>query len=145
MLNKVTLIGRVGKDPEQRPNNGPVVFSVATTEKWKDRASGEKREETEWHNLVLWGRTGEIAMDYVQKGMLLFVEGKLKTDSWQDQETGRARYATNIVVRNFLMLGSKDKRASDGHSPRQAQSAAAIQAPAPAPAAPDGFDDDIPF
>ena len=143
MLNKVTLIGRVGKDPEQRPNNGPVILSVATTEKWKDRASGEKREETEWHNLVLWGRVGEIAMDYVEKGMLLFVEGKLKTDSWQDQETGRTRYATKINVRNFLMLGGKNNKsaAPAGNSPRQAQSAPTTQAPA----ASDGFDDDSPF
>ena len=148
MLNKIMLIGRVGKEPEQKPNNGPVVLSLATTEKWKDRNSGERREQTEWHNLVMWGRTGEIALDYVEKGMMLYVEGKVQTDSWQDQETGKTRYSTKINVRNFTMLGGKDKPKSAGNSPRQAQIEAATAAgiarqKGQAPA--DNFDDDIPF
>jgi len=115
-LNRVQLIGRVGQDPEIRnTSNGKTVatLSIATSDKWRDRSTGERKERTEWHRVVVWneGLVGVIE-NYVRKGALLFVEGKLQTRKWQDQE-GRDRYSTEIVLQGFegtiqMLGGNRD-------------------------------------
>lgn len=107
MVNKVILLGNLGRDPELRTTQSgqPVAnFSMATSRTWKDK-SGQKQEETEWHQLVAWGRNAEVIGQYVHKRMRLFVEGRLKTSSWDDRETGVKKYKTEIVVEKFQMLG----------------------------------------
>ncbi len=152
-VNKVILVGRLGKDPETRfMTNGEAVTNVtlATSENWKDK-SGEKQEKTEWHNLTFYRRLAEIAGEYLKKGSMIYVEGKLATRKWQDKE-GKDRYTTDIIVNEMQMLSSKS---SSGGSfevmdkPAGGASAAAAPAakkPAPAKAGGfDNFDDDIPF
>lgn len=153
-VNKVILIGRLGKDPETRymPNGEAVTnATLATSETWKDK-SGVKQEKTEWHNLVFYRRLAEIAGEYLKKGSMIYVEGKLQTRKWQDKE-GKDRYTTDIVVNEMTMLGSKSAGGSF-EVVEEPQSAPARQA-APAKSAPpassgagrsfDNFDDDIPF
>lgn len=116
-LNKVTIIGNVGNDPEIRSmNSGDRVanLSIATSESWKDKQSGEKREKTEWHRVVVWNEhLVKVIDDYVNKGDKLYIEGKLQTRKWQDQ-SGNDRYSTEIVLQGFdgklLMLGGKRDR-----------------------------------
>jgi len=108
-VNKVILIGTAGKDPEVRymPNGNAVTnISIATSESWKDKQTGQKQERTEWHNLVFFNRLGEIAGEYLRKGSKVYIEGSLKTDKWQDNE-GKDRYKVNIVVSNMQMLDNK--------------------------------------
>lgn len=107
-VNKVILIGRLGKDPEVRNlDNGAVVanFSIATSESYKDRTTGEKKEITEWHNIVLWRGLAEIAQKYLRKGDMVYIEGKLRTRSWE--KDGVTRYTTEIVADNMNMLSPK--------------------------------------
>ena len=107
-LNKVQVIGHLGADPELRytQSNVPVAtLSVATTEKWKDR-DGNPQEETEWHRIVVWNKQAENCAKYLSKGRPVYVEGKLKTRSWDDKQTGQKRYATEIVAQNVQFLGS---------------------------------------
>jgi single-strand DNA-binding protein len=109
-VNKVILLGRIGKDPEVRNlDNGQTVasFSLATSESYKDKATGEKKEITEWSNIVFWGKQAETIQKYVHKGDLLYVEGKLRTRSWE--KDGVTRYTTEIIGNNFTMLGSKSQ------------------------------------
>ncbi len=116
MLNKVMLIGNLGRDPEVRstPSGQNVAsFSLATNRKWKDR-DGNRQEQTEWHNIVCWGRQAEIAGQYLSKGRQIFVEGRLQTRSWDDKQTGEKKYRTEIVCDNFQMLGSRG--GSDSYS-----------------------------
>ena len=108
-VNKVILIGNLGSDPEVKytPSGVPVAnFSLATTESWSDKTSGERQERTEWHRLVLWRRLAEIAGQYLKKGSKLYVEGKLQTRSWDDQN-GQKRYTTEVVVNDMQMLDSR--------------------------------------
>ena len=149
-INKVMLIGNLGKDPEIRymPSGDAIAnLTLATTENWKDK-SGEKQEKTEWHRISMFGRLAEIAGEYLKKGSSVYIEGKLQTRKWQDKE-GNDRYTTEIVANEMKMLGSRpsggdtgmDRPASSGAKP--ARSAAN-----PAPAQSSGFDDmedDIPF
>jgi single-strand DNA-binding protein len=112
-INKVILVGRLGKDPEVRSlDNGKSVanFSLATSESYKDKQTGEKKEVTEWHNIVLWAGLAEIAAKYLAKGSLVYIEGKNRTRSWE--KDGVTRYTTEIVGDNLQMLGGK----SDGGS-----------------------------
>ena len=105
-VNKVILIGNLGADPEVRytPDGVPVAnFSLATSESWNDRTSGEKQERTEWHRLVLWRKLAEIAGQYLKKGSKIYVEGKLQTRSWDDQ-SGQKRYTTEVVANSMEML-----------------------------------------
>lgn len=154
-VNKVILVGRLGKDPETRyMTNGEAVTNatLATSENWKDK-SGEKQEKTEWHNLVFYRRLAEIAGEYLKKGSMVYVEGKLQTRKWQTKE-GQDRYTTEIIVAEMTMLGSKP---TGGGSFEVMDSAPAERAPAARPAAApraaapaaksnfDNFDDDIPF
>lgn len=113
MINKVILVGRLGKDPEIRstPQGTTVAkFTMATDEKFTDRA-GEKQERTEWHNIVAWGKLGEICGQYLKKGKLVYIEGSIRTDSWDDKESGQKKYRTEIVANTMKML---DRRGDEG-------------------------------
>jgi single-strand DNA-binding protein len=114
-VNKVILVGRLGKDPEVRNlENGAVVvnFTIATSESYKDKTTGEKKEITEWHNIVLWRGLAEIASKYLHKGDMIYLEGKLRTRSWEKE--GVTRYSTEIVGDNMTMLSTKGSGASMG-------------------------------
>jgi len=109
-LNRVTLIGNLGKDPELRYTaEGAAVcaVSIATSHHWKDKSSGERREETEWHRVVFYGRLAEVAGEYLRKGRTVFVEGRLKTRKWQDADNGIDRYSTEIIAEQMQMLGGR--------------------------------------
>jgi single-strand DNA-binding protein len=113
MINKVILVGRLGKDPEIRSTAGGtsvVKFTVATDEKFTDK-SGEKQERTEWHNIVAWGKLGEICGQYLKKGKLVYIEGSIRTDSWDDKESGQKKYRTEIIANTMKML---DRRGDEG-------------------------------
>ena len=147
-VNKVILVGNLGKDPEVRymPNGNAVAnITLATTESWKDKQSGEQQEKTEWHRIVMFRRLGEIAGEYLKKGSQVYIEGKLQTRKWQDN-SGNDRYTTEIVANEMQMLGGRGGGGSADFSSDSApaQAAPAQSAPAPAAAAGD-FDDDIPF
>jgi single-strand DNA-binding protein len=150
-VNKVILVGNLGKDPETRymPNGKAVTnFSIATSESWKDKQTGEQREQTEWHNIVMYDRLAEIAAEYLKKGSQVYIEGKLRTRKWQDKE-GRDRYTTEINANEMQMLGARPGASSSG-APSPAQRTEVERSPstpARAPAAAGGveFDDDIPF
>lgn len=140
MVNKAIILGNLGRDPEMRttPNGQSLAkFSVATTRKWKDR-DGNKQEATEWHNVICWGRQAEVAGQYLSKGSKVYIEGRLQTDSWDDKETGKKMYRTEIVCENFTMLGDGKKRESDYGSRSEPPAAHT-----PIGGAPD--DDDLPF
>lgn len=143
-INKVILIGRLGKDPEVRymPSGGAVAnASLATSEQWKDKNSGENKERTEWHNLVFYRRLAEIAGEYLKKGALIYVEGKLTTEKWQDKD-GKDRYTTKIVVNEMQMLGDYAARKDEDEPPLPAQGKPAV---VPQTATDDSLNDDIPF
>lgn len=109
-INKVILVGNVGQDPEMRalPSGAAVAnLRIATSESWKDRQTGEQREQTEWHSIALFGRLAEVAGEYVRKGQQLYIEGRLRTRKWQDKN-GVDRYSTEIVADDFQMLGRRD-------------------------------------
>ncbi|NQV69408.1 MAG: single-stranded DNA-binding protein [Pseudohongiella sp.] len=157
-VNKVILVGNVGNDPEFRvmPNgNGVANVSIATSEAWKDKTSGEQQEKTEWHRVIFFNRLAEIVEQYVKKGSKLYIEGRLQTRSWE--QDGVKRYTTEIVASEMQMLDSRGGAgASPGDNPfgqnqtsqpsqssAQSSSQAATQQSAPANF--DNFDDDIPF
>ena len=113
-VNKVMLLGNLGRDPEVRtfPNGDSVCnFSIATSTSWKDKATGEKKEKTEWHNIVMYRKLAEIAGEYLKKGSSVFVEGSLQTRKWQTKE-GQDRYTTEVAADTMQMLGGKDNRNS---------------------------------
>lgn len=115
-LNRITLIGNLGKDPEIRYTaDGAAVcnVSIATTNQWKDKASGERREETEWHRVIFYGRLAEVVGEYLRKGRMVFVEGRLKTRKWHDADAGTDRYSTEIIADQMQMLGSRDNEKDD--------------------------------
>ncbi len=147
-VNKVILVGNLGKDPETRysPNGGAICnVRLATTRNWKDKATGEKKEETEWHSVVFYDRLAEIAGEYLKKGRSVYVEGRLKTRKWQDKE-GQDRYTTEIVADTMKMLGSRPAGDKPAHS---ATTPALNSAPSANSGASGGgfnyFADDIPF
>ncbi len=154
-INKVILVGNLGKDPETRymPNGKPVTnFSIATSESWTDRQSGDKQERTEWHNIVMFEKLAEIAAEYLRKGSQVYIEGSLRTRKWQDKE-GKDRYTTEIVARDMQMLGGRGGAAGGGgmggggggESQSRSRPAAVEDRGAPSGADEGGFDDDIPF
>jgi single-strand DNA-binding protein len=109
-VNKVILVGNLGRDPETRysPNGGAICnVSIATTRNWKDKASGERKEETEWHRVVFYDRLAEIAGEYLKKGRPVYVEGRLKTRKWTDKE-GAEKFTTEIIAEEMQLLGSRD-------------------------------------
>lgn len=151
-VNKVILIGNLGKDPETRymPSGDAVCnFSIATTETWKDKTSGEKKDATEWHNIATFGKLAEICGQYLKKGSQVYIEGSLKTRKWQDKE-GHDRYTTEIKADTMRMLGSRQGSGDTNEStPRERPATSAGVASAKsAPASGSGFndfEDDIPF
>lgn len=150
-LNKWIGIGNLGRDPEMRtfPSGDQVAnVTLATTDKWKDKQSGEPREHTEWHRLVFNGRLAEIAGQYLRKGSQVYVEGSIRTRKWQDQATGQDRYATEVRVDQMQMLGGRQDGASGDRPDHAPAKAPARQPQRSAPAGGGGFedmDDDIPF
>ncbi len=159
-VNKVILVGNLGRDPEVRysPDGAAICnVSIATTSTWKDKASGEKREETEWHRVVFYNRLAEIAGEYLKKGRSVYVEGRLKTRKWQDKDTGADRYSTDIVADQMQMLGGREDSMGGGgdynQAPQQQQQRSQQRPAQPRPAAPQAspaanladMDDDIPF
>ena len=152
-VNKVILIGNVGQDPETRymPSGKAVTnLRVATSESWKDKQTGEQREQTEWHTVVMYDRLAKIAAEYLKKGSQVYIEGKLRTRKWQDKE-GRDRYTTEINANEMQMLGGRPGGAGGtggggdfSRSDTPARSAPAGTA-SRAPAEESPFDDDIPF
>ena len=156
-VNKVILVGNLGKDPETRymPNGKAVTnFSIATSESWKDKQTGEQREQTEWHNIVMYDRLAEIAAEYLKKGSQVYIEGKLRTRKWQDKE-GRDRYTTEINANEMQMLGGRPGGSGMGGGGGGGDYGESRQRPAPASSSgarapvsdsgPTEFDDDIPF
>jgi single-strand DNA-binding protein len=158
-VNKVIVLGNLGKDPEVRytPSGAAVCnLRIATTRNWKNKDSGERMEETEWHSVVLYDRQAEIAGEYLKKGRPVYIEGRLKTRKWQDKE-GVDRYTTEIVADSMQLLGGREGAggaSGDEEASAPRASAPAPRASAPAPAARsapksstgfDNMDDDIPF
>lgn len=142
MLNKVMLIGRLGKDPERRATpNGTVVckFSIATDESYKGR-DGQKVEKTEWHNIVAWGKLAEVCAEYLKKGKLVFIEGSISTQSWDDKETGQKKSRTEINCQNMKML---DRKSDDDEGQRYSTEKGRSQRAATAPIEQD--DEEVPF
>lgn len=145
-VNKVILLGNLGKDPEVRstPSGDSVAnLSLATSEKWTDKA-GEKQERTEWHRVTLWGRTAEIAGEYLSKGDTIYVEGKLQTRKWTDKE-GVERYSTDVVGNILQFVKTKGKGADAEPEQRQERQPTKAPVKKPEPAEKPDFDDDIPF
>jgi single-strand DNA-binding protein len=150
-LNKVILIGNLGKDPETRylPNGDAVTnITLATTDTWKDKNSGEKKEATEWHRVVFFRRLAEIASQYLKKGSQIYVEGSLKTRKWQGQD-GQDRYTTEIVADEMKMLGSRTGGGGSSAAPYEEEGGYTSAPPAKSSgggSSGGGFpDDDIPF
>jgi single-strand DNA-binding protein len=164
-INKVILIGHLGQDPEVRalPSGSSLAnLRIATTESWKDKQSGEFKEQTEWHTVVLFGRTAEVAAEYLKKGSQVFIEGRLRTRKWQDKE-GKDRYSTEIVGNDMQMLGGRGQGGSGGAggeggrqsyagrdagrgaAPKGESGAGGEFSDAPATSTEHDFDDDIPF
>ena len=148
-VNKVILVGNLGSDPEVRymPNGNAVAnVSLATSESWKDKSTGEQQEKTEWHRVVFFNRLAEIVEQYVKKGTKLYVEGRLQTRSWE--QDGVKRYSTEVVANEMQMLDSRGGVSQD-FSGSEIAAAPAVQSSQQQAAAPtqnfDNFDDDIPF
>src|SRR6266568_1205745 len=134
-VNKVILVGRLGKDPEIRstPSGTSVAkFSMATDDRYTDK-SGEKQERTEWHNIVAWGKLAEICGQYLRKGKLVYIEGSIRTDSWEDKESGQKKYRTEIVANTMKMLDRKGDEGSGGGSYSGARRPAATATSSPGP------------
>jgi len=154
-VNKVILVGRLGKDPELKytPSGAPVAkFSLATDESFKDK-TGEKQEHTEWHNIVAWNKLAEICGEYLTKGKLVYIEGSIRSRQWQDQ-SGNKRTSYEIIANQMQMLGSKSDSGGGGMNrppqdrPAPERHAPAAQSPSGepiAPSEPEISDDDIPF
>ncbi|MDB5801764.1 MAG: ssb [Rhodocyclales bacterium] len=155
-VNKVILVGNLGKDPETRyaPSGDAICnVTIATTDSWKDKATGEKKEQTEWHRVMFFGKLAEIAGQYLRKGRPVYVEGSLRTRKWQDKD-GQDRYTTEIRADVMQMLGSRDEAVPDSASPEQQRNRSDARrtntersTPAPQQSNAFGadFDDDIPF
>ena len=143
MVNKVILIGRLGRDPEVRntPSGQPVTnFTVATNRVYNDR-DGNRQEQTEWHQIVCWGRQAEIAGRYLTKGRQIYIEGRLQTRSWEDRQSGDKRYRTEVICENFQMLGPRGDVGGDAGGERPGGSGGGGGDYFSAPPE----DDDIPF
>jgi single-strand DNA-binding protein len=126
-VNKVILLGTLGKDPELKytPQGTAVAkWSMATNSSYKDKQSGEWKEQTEWHNIVAWQRTAEVAAEYLKKGRQVYIEGRLQTRSWDDKETGAKKYMTEIVVNEMVLVGGKRDGESSGEGGSRARGAA---------------------
>ncbi len=119
-VNKVILVGNLGKDPEMKmtPQGKPVAkFSLATNERYKDK-DGQWQDRTEWHNIVLWERLAEVAGEYLKKGGKVYIEGRIRTDSWDDKQTGQKKYMTNIIGSDLVLLGGRGEGSEHAGSSR---------------------------
>lgn len=156
-VNKVILLGNLGRDPEVRysPDGGAIAnVSIATTSRYKDKTSGDMKEDTEWHRVVFFGRLAEIVAEYLKKGRPVYVEGRLRTRKWQDQ-AGQERYTTEVVAEQMQLLGGREGGTGGGSGGGYGGGAPAYDDGMSAPAAPagrapaksglDDLDDDIPF
>ena len=142
-INKVILVGNLGADPETRymPSGSAVTnLSVATSESWKDKQTGEQKDRTEWHKVAMFNRLAEIAAEYLRKGSQVYIEGKLRTRKWQDRD-GNDRWTTEIIADEMQMLGGR----GGGSAPMSSGQGSAPSSAPPPHAGPDDFDDDIPF
>ena len=153
-LNKVQLIGHLGKDPEIKytPQGTPVArITIATNERWKDK-DGNWQDRTEWHNVVLWQRMAEIAGEYLKKGRQVFIEGRLQTRSWDDKQSGQKKYMTEVVANDMILLGGRGEGGGESTGSSRGAAASAggnnfdqrVPEPEPAGAGPI-TDEDIPF
>ena len=151
-VNKVILIGHLGQDPQQRamPSGKAVVnLRIATTEGWRDKQTGENKEQTEWHNVAMFDRLAEIAAEYLRKGSQVYIEGRIRTRKWQDKE-GQDRYSTEIIANEMQMLGGRGGAgggsgfggAGGERAPAKNEAGSTRQEPA---GVAENFDDDIPF
>jgi single-strand DNA-binding protein len=149
-VNKVILVGRLGRDPETRFTSGGQAvanFTLATDESFRDR-SGERQKRTEWHRIVMWAKLAEIAQQYLKKGMLVYIEGRIQTRQWEDKRDGQKRTTTEIVANVMRMLTSRAEAAAAGGGASRALDADLEAGPTPdeaAPPAPEISDEDIPF
>lgn len=146
-INKVILVGHLGKDPEVRymPSGGAVAnVTVATSDQWKDKQTGEQRERTEWHNVVFYQRLAEIVGEYLKKGSQVYVEGSLRTRKWQDKN-GNDRYTTEVIANEMQMLGSRSGGSASFNQSEPPQKSEPAAASAAGGGFSDDFDDDIPF
>jgi single-strand DNA-binding protein len=144
-INKVILVGNLGQDPEVKymPSGGAVCnITLATTDSWKDKNSGEKQERTEWHRVVFFNRLAEIAGEYLRKGSQVYVEGRLQTRKWQDKD-GQERYTTEIVASDMQMLGGRGGSGSEDPTARNPGSSMNVRRQEPS--IEEDLDDDIPF
>jgi single-strand DNA-binding protein len=151
-VNKVILVGNLGRDPEVRYTPAGLAvanITIATSQTWKDKQSGENQERTEWHRIVMYQRLAEIANEYLRKGMKVYIEGRLQTRKWQDKTTNQDRYTTEIIADSMQMLDGKSTTGDASapyEKPATATAGSAPKATAPEPAAAlDNFDDEIPF
>ena len=146
-INKVIIVGNLGNDPEQKalPNGGAVTnISVATSESWKDKQTGQAQERTEWHRIVFFGRLAEIAGQYLSKGSKVYIEGSLRTRKWQDQ-SGQDRYSTEIIASEMQMLDSKQQGGQQSQQQPTQQQYQQTQQQAPVQGGMDDMNDRIPF
>ena len=149
-VNKVIIVGNLGRDAEVRQTTGGAAvatISVATTEVWNDKSSGERQEKTEWHRVVIWGKTAENLKDYLTKGKQIYVEGKLQTRKWQDRD-GNDKYTTEIRSDRIVLLGSRGGGGGGGggdYGSRAPSPGGGGGASGPAPGPPELTEDDIPF
>jgi single-strand DNA-binding protein len=146
-INKVILVGHLGADPETRalPSGTTVAnIRVATSESWKDKQSGDQQERTEWHNVAMFGRLGEIAAEYLRKGSQVYIEGRLRTRKWQDKQ-GNDRYTTEIIANDMQMLGSRGGAGGIGGAEGRATRDREPAEPVTTSTEKEDFDDDIPF
>jgi single-strand DNA-binding protein len=150
-VNKVILVGNLGKDPEIKytPNGVPVAkFSLATNERYKDKA-GEWHDRTEWHNIVVWQRLAEIVGEYVKKGSKIYIEGRLQTSSWEDKQSGEKKYRTEIIANDLVLLGGRGESDGESRASRSASAAGSAEQHAPHAEEPahsaEITDEDIPF
>ena len=148
-INKVIIVGNLGGDPETRymPSGSAVTnLTVATNESWKDKATGEQKDRTEWHKVAMFNRLAEVAAEYLRKGSQVYIEGKLRTRKWQDK-SGQDRWTTEIVADEMQMLGGRSGGGGGGGGGSAPMSSPSESGPSSAPPqpGPDDFDDDIPF
>lgn len=149
-VNKVIIVGRLGQDPEVRYAPSGAAFanlSVATSEQWRDKQTGEQKEQTEWHRIVISGKLAEVAGKYLRKGSEVYLEGKLRTRKWTDQ-SGSEKYTTEVLIGvggTMQMLGGKQDGGNAGSKPQQQRPSQQQSSPAPSNEPPMDFDDDIPF
>lgn len=149
-INKVILIGHLRHDPEVRytpAGNAVTNLTLATSDTWRDKTTGEHKETTEWHRIVLFGKVGEIAGQYLRKGSFIYIEGQLRTRKWQDQN-GQDKYTTEIIVNSTGTLHMLNKRDTSGdidQPPHTSHSSERVETPFTENVQPSSFDDDIPF